>query len=190
MEYCCFLCTVAFDSLSFFLHQRKQPPWAVLLKRFSEMSRCLQICEVLREKYVKNTWKIREKYVKFKEQLFYGAVLDFLQFYIRQVLLYRYTILIWLILTPAEDKLARVFPKPMLLCRDMIIVQSIKLKEGGNIQIFNKDFKYQTKSITQDEISQNRIRCISANQTTRKFFNKSNDWLSQCKSLHEHNCRV
>ena len=36
---------------------------------------------------------------------------SFLQSYIRQILLYKYTILIWLILTPAKDKLARAFPQ-------------------------------------------------------------------------------
>ena len=59
----------------------------------------------------------------------------FLQSYIRQMLLYKYIILILLILTPTRDKLARVVPKPMLLCRSKIVAQSIKVNESGNIQI-------------------------------------------------------
>ena len=106
------------------------------------------------------------------------------------MLLYRYTILIWLILTPAGDKLARAFPKLMLLCRNMIIAQSMKLKESGGYSNFIVDFKQQTRSMTQDEISKNRIRFIGADQTPRKLSKKYNDWLSQCNSLSEHNCKV
>ena len=41
----------------------------------------------------------------------------------------------WLILTRAGDKLARTFPKPLLLYRSMIEVQKMKLKKGGNIHL-------------------------------------------------------
>ena len=93
---------------------------------------------------------------------------SFLQSYIRQILLYKYTILIWLILTPAKDKLARAFPKPMLLSRSKIVAQ--RMREHSN---FSKNFKQQTKKVTQDGINKNRMRFIRADQPPRKLPKKN-----------------
>ena len=59
----------------------------------------------------------------------------FLQSYIGQMLLYKYTRLKWLIRIHTRDKLTRAFSKPILLCRTKIAAQGIKVKESGNIQI-------------------------------------------------------